>query len=447
MREIITFCVGSCGNNMGEQFWSFIHPEHGLDSSGRNISGSAVHEGRISTYFCSSYNENYWFPRSIWADLDTSAVDKVQGGEIGRMVNPDLVVTGKTGAGNNWAVGHYTEGAEIVDQLLDNTRKQAEYCDSLHGFQMMHSLGGGTGSGFGTLALDKIREEYPGRISASFSVIPSSLSSDIIVEPYNVVLSMHLMVNYTDLSVLLDNESLEKICSRTLKLTQPTFADFNYIAATAMSNLTCGFRLPGQLNSDWRKFTVNLIPFPRMHFLVSSFAPFTSRGYQSFGDASVENLVQETFDMKNMMSEFNPRDGQYLTGCFIFRGQASTGDIEEQAHKAKDRELNHFSSWIPDNLKISLCDVPMIGVKTCSSFLGNSTAICTKLINIRDKFNKLFRRKAFLHYFTTEGMDEMEFTEAESNFDDLQAEYVQYGQATIEQEDRNPGTDAEDEVS
>ena len=81
--------------------------------------------------------------------------------------------TGQSGAGNNWAKGHYTEGAELVDSVLDVVRKEAESCDCLQGFQLTHSLGGGTGSGMGTLLISKIREEYPDRIMNTFSVVPS----------------------------------------------------------------------------------------------------------------------------------------------------------------------------------------------------------------------------------------------------------------------------------
>lgn len=82
-------------------------------------------------------------------------------------------ISGQSGAGNNWAKGHYTEGAELVDTVLDVVRKEAESCDCLQGFQLAHSLGGGTGSGMGTLLISKIREEYPDRIMNTFSVMPS----------------------------------------------------------------------------------------------------------------------------------------------------------------------------------------------------------------------------------------------------------------------------------
>ena len=83
------------------------------------------------------------------------------------------MIFGQSSAGNNWAKGHYTEGAELVDQILDVTRREAENCDCLQGFQIAHSLGGGTGSGLGTLLISKIREEFPDRMMATFSVVPS----------------------------------------------------------------------------------------------------------------------------------------------------------------------------------------------------------------------------------------------------------------------------------
>src|SRR4051812_4005410 len=63
------------------------------------------------------------------------------------------------------------------------------------------------------------------------------------------------------------------------------------------------------------------------------------------------------------------------------------------------------------------------------TFVGNSTAIQELFKRINTQFTAMFRRKAFLHWYTGEGMDEMEFTEAESNMNDLVSEYQQYQDA------------------
>lgn len=77
-------------------------------------------------------------------------------------------------------LGHYTEGSELVDQVLETVRREAEGCDSMQGFQLCHSLGGGTGSGLGTLILTKLREEYPDRMLSTFSVLPAQKVSDTV---------------------------------------------------------------------------------------------------------------------------------------------------------------------------------------------------------------------------------------------------------------------------
>ena len=87
---------------------------------------------------------------------------------------------------------------------------------------------------------------------------------------------------------------------------------------------------------------------------------------------------------------------------------------------------SHFVDWIPNNVKTAVCNIPPKGLTMSGTFIGNSTSIQEIFKRISDQFTLMFRRKAFLHWFTGEGMDEMEFTEAESNMNDLIAEYQQY---------------------
>jgi len=101
-----------------------------------------------------------------------------------------------------------------------------------------------------------------------------------------------------------------------------------------------------------------------------------------------------------------------------------------------------FVEWIPNNIKSSICDIPPKGLKMAVTFLGNSTAIQEMFKRVAEQFTAMFRRKAFLHWYTGEGMDEMEFTEAESNMNDLVSEYQQYQDATAEEENE---ADEEDE--
>ena len=403
-----------CGSAIGAKFWEVVSDEHGIDPTGTYHGDSDLQLERINVYYNEATGGRY-VPRNILMDLEPGTMDSVRSGPFGQIFRPDNFVFGQSGAGNNWAKGHYTEGAELIDAVLDVVRKEAEGCDCLQGFTMTHSLGGGTGSGMGTLLISKIREEYPDRVMCTYSVFPSPKVSDTVVEPYNCVLSVHQLVENSDESLLLDNEALYDICFRTLKLTTPTFGDLNHLVAAVMSATTCCLRFPGQLNCDLRKLAVNMIPFPRLHFFMIGFAPLTSRGSQQYRALTVPELTQQMFDAKNMMAAADPRHGRYLTACALFRGRMSTKEVDEQMLNVQNKNSSYFVEWIPNNLKCAICDIPPKGLKMSVGFCGNSTCMQEVMKRVAEQFTSMFRRKAFLHWYTGEGMDEMEFTEAESN--------------------------------
>lgn len=99
----------------------------------------------------------------------------------------------------------------------------------------MHSLGGGTGSGFGSLLVDRLSQEYSDKLIFNFSIYPGSSTqdstSDLVVEPYNSVLGMQNLINSVHADFVIENPALYKICQNLLKVDSPTFADINYIVA------------------------------------------------------------------------------------------------------------------------------------------------------------------------------------------------------------------------
>ena len=361
-------------------------------------------------------------------------MDTIRAREVGKMFKPDNFVYGANGAGNNWAKGHYTEGAELVDQAMDVLRREAESCDCLQGFQLTHSLGGGTGSGMGTLLLSKIKEEFPDRMIMTYSVFPSANVSDTVTEPYNTTLSVNQLLENVDEVVVLDNEALYNICTQSLNLKTPSFSDMNELVSKAMSGITACLRYPGQLNSDLRKLAVNLIPFPRLHFFMTGYAPLTNSANSAFRQYSVAELTSQQFDAKNMMCACDPRRGRYLTAAAIFRGKVATRDVDECMREIHQRYAPYFVEWIPNNITTSVSSVAPAGSPMATTFLGNSTAIQDVFSRVSEQFEVMFRRRAYLYWFTSEGMDEMEFTEASSNLADLITEYQQYQEATVDDE-------------
>jgi len=434
MREIVHLQAAQCGNQIGAKFWEVMSAEHGITNEGAYAGTNDLQLDRINVYFNEGMGGRY-VPRAVLTDLEPGTMDAIRGGRFGSLFRPDNFIFGQSGAGNNWAKGHYTEGAELVDAIMDVVRKEVESCDLVQGFQLTHSMGGGTGAGMGTLLVSKIREEFPDRIMSTYSVVPSPKVSDTVVEPYNATLSIHQLVENADQCFALDNEALYDICFRTLKLTNPSYGDLNHLIAAAITGTTCSLRFPGQLNCDLRKLAVNMVPFPRLHFFLVGFAPLTSRNSMEYRVLTVPELTQQAFDAKNMMCAADPRHGRYLTCAMMFRGTMSSKEVDDQMLNIVNKNSSYFVEWIPNNLKASICDIPPEGMKMSSVFVGNSTAIQEALKRVAEQFTVMFRRKAFLHWYTGEGMDEMEFTEAESNLNDLVSEYQQYQDATVEEDD------------
>ncbi|KAJ7212247.1 tubulin beta chain, partial [Mycena pura] len=433
MREIVHLQIGQCGNQIGSRFWEAVSDEHGLDRTGHDQYTSDLQLERISVYYNETGSSKY-VPRAVLIDLEPGTMGVIRSGPLGSLFRPDNFVFGQNGAANNWAKGHYTEGAELVDSVLDVVRRESEGADSLQGFQLTHSLGGGTGAGMGTLLISKIREEYPDRMMCTFSVVPSPKVSDTVVEasflPYNATLSVHQLVENSDETFCIDNEALYDICFRTLKLQTPTHDDLNGLVSNVMSGVTTCLRFPGQLNSDLRKLAVNLVPFPRLHFFMPGVAPLTSSGSAQYRAVSVHELASQMFDFKNMMTAADPRHGRFLTVAAIFRGKVSMKDVEDEMQKIQRNNSAYFVEWIPNNILTAHCDIAPRGRKMTVTFIANSTSIQELFKRTIEQFRAMFKRKAFLHWYTQEGMDEMEFTEAESNMQDLVAEYQQYQDAS-----------------
>lgn len=166
-----------------------------------------------------------------------------------------------------------------------------------------------------------------------------------------------------------------------------------------------------QLNADLRKLAVNMVPFPRLHFFIPAHAPLISRYSQSYRSYGISELTSNMFGPQNMMVACDPRQGRYLTAAAMFRGQLAMRDVEETISAMQNAYSTSFVDWIPNNMKTAVCNVPPKGQKTSATFLYNSTAIQEAFKRFTDQFSAMFRRRAFLHWYTTEGMDIMEFTE------------------------------------
>jgi len=289
----------------------------------------------------------------------------------------------------------------------------------------------------------KIRDGYPDRITTTYSVYPSPKVSDTVVEPYNAVLSSHQLLENSDETFIVDNEALYNISNNVLKKQNPTYTELNGLIAQATCGITASLRFPGALNGDLRKLGVNLVPFPRLHFFLITQAPLQSKDDSNKAVLNVKELRKQAFSQRNFYSNVKPDDGKYLAGSFCFRGGMSTQEVDDNMEKLQTEHGDDFVEWIPNNLKSAIISRPPTTSEMSCTFIANTTALKSIFQRLATQFGAMYRRKAFLHWYKGEGMDEMEFQEADKNVRDLITEYQDKQDATYEEEEEED--DDEDE--
>eukprot|EP01068_Selenidium_serpulae_P020681 Selendium_serpulae@DN8985_c0_g1_i1.p1 len=299
MREIISLHIGQAGVQVGNSVWELFCLEHGIGPDGKSAGGGEQQDGAFDTFFVES-GEGQFVPRALQIDLEPSVVDEIRSGPYKELFHPECLINSKEDAANNYARGHYTVGKEMIDLAMDRLRKLAESSTGLQGFVLIASVGGGTGSGFGNLLQESIAQEFSRKTKMNFSVWPSPKLSSAVVEPYNTVLSTHALLDNSEVCVLFDNEAIYGICQRKLNVEKPGFINLNRIMAQVISSLTVSLRFDGMLNVDMTEFQTNLVPYPRIHFMLSSMSPIVPAAKARHEKTGVNEILIDCFHRESM---------------------------------------------------------------------------------------------------------------------------------------------------
>ena len=111
------------------------------------------------------------------------------------------------------------------------------------------------------------------------------------VEPYNAVLSTHSTIENSDCTFLVDNEAVYDICRRNLDIPRPGYEHLNRLIAQVVSSITSSLRFDGALNVDLNEFQTNLVPYPRIHYPLISYAPVIGASKSSHESFKVSDLT------------------------------------------------------------------------------------------------------------------------------------------------------------
>ncbi|CAK0868825.1 unnamed protein product [Prorocentrum cordatum] len=381
-------------------------------------------------------------PRCVMVDLEPTVVDEVRTGTYRQLFHPEQLISGKEDAANNFARGHYTIGKEIVDLVLDRIRKLADNCTGLQGFMIYNAVGGGTGSGLGCLMLERLSVDYGKKTKCSFTVWACPQVATAVVEPYNTVLCVHSLLEHTDVTIMYDNEALYDICRRNLDIERPTYTNLNRLLAQIISSLTASLRFDGALNVDITEFQTNLVPYPRIHFMLSSYAPVISAEKAYHEQLSVAEITMSVFEPASMFVKCDPRHGKYMACCMMYRGDVVPKDVNAAVATIKTKRTIQFVDWCPTGFKCGINYQPptvvpggdLAKVMRACCMISNSTAIAEVFSRIDHKFDLMYSKRAFVHWYVGEGMEEGEFSEAREDLAALEKDYEEVGIETAEGE-------------
>ncbi|KAK6638629.1 hypothetical protein RUM43_006896 [Polyplax serrata] len=426
--EIISIHVGQAGCQLGSACWEMFCIEHNI-----RYDGIMCCEKTASppVSFFRDTGAGKVVPRGLFVDLEPSVVDEIRTGKYRKLFNPKNLVTGKEDASNCFAKGYFSPGREILDFLLQRLRSTVEECNHLQGFFIYRAFGGGTGSGLTASILESLHEQYPKSILLELSIFPAPKLSSIVVEPYNAALTTHLSLEHSIGTFIVDNEACYDICNRSLDVCNPTFANINRLMGHVISAVTSSLRYEGDVNVDLNEIRTNLIPYPRIQYPLISYAPLTSQNRAVYENTSVNSLLGSCFEPAHQMVKCDNRKGKYISCALLFQGDVVGSSVNAAISSIKARRAGNFVDWCPTGFKVGINNKPPLNLPDADLYvadrsclmLANSTAVRTVWEKIARKFQILYDKRAFLHWYLEEGLEEADFQDTKLDLEALDMDY------------------------
>ena len=203
------------------------------------------------------------------------------------------------------------------------------------------------------------------------------------------------------------------------------FQNLNRLISQIVSSITASLRFDGALNVDLNEFQTNLVPYPRIHFPLVTYAPIISAEKAYHESLNVGEITNACFEPANSMVKCDPRHGKYMACCMLYRGDVVPKDVNAAIATIKSKRAVQFVDWCPTGFKVGINYQPptvipggdLAKVQRAVCMLSNTTAIAEAWARLDHKFDLMYAKRAFVHWYVGEGMEEGEFSEGNLHSD------------------------------
>ena len=416
--------VGQTGVRVGDSLWKNLTKQHFPPKySDSTPNDSTLSDSTPSEAMFNETSRGVYVPRCVFTDLERCEVEEVRKSRGGHIYCTESFVTDKDDGASNYARGHYSIGRGLLDQSVDRVRREVERCESLQGIITTHCIGGGTGAGYTSLLNFNLRDMFKSKAKVQFVLIPSPDISPTVVEPYNAVLYLNQNLSYCDnLTVMFENQSLYKTCSKLDQIELPSYPDLNNAISRIISSITAPVRYPGSQSVYLDTIQTNIVPYPRISYVTASLTTSSSGGSNN----SISEITTASFSNDYSTVYLDIPRGKLLSSCLLYRGLVTPGEVNTAIKKLTSLRTFKTCYWVPCPFKVGILDIPSATdpLSTTLCTLTNHTGIESTFARLNHKFDLLYQRRAFLHWYHGEGMEKNEFACAREETAALEKDYM-----------------------
>lgn len=379
--------VGQCGNQIGQEFWTDLLSEFASSHIPGTVPVYSPAMARSFHNFDKKTGEmrepgsavSHIVARAVLVDMEERVVDRLTRSKIGRIFNANL--TDCSGSGNNWAVGHRVMGEKHGDEILDLIRREMESCDACDAIMWSLSTGGGTGSGLGSFLLERVADEYQ-NISRIVTVVFPSGPDDVVTSPYNSILATARLAEFATVVLPVDNTALARANIQQQSV--------NGVISTLWRTITASTRYGAAQTSLSEE--LGKISTGRRKFLIPSVSAMKPGLVAA---RSFDNMLADATKSSQQLLSVDTKKSSMSGACVmaVYDSKIATNaDVERNVIR-----LESMMRFKP----VRVVPVATPFAQGALALLSNSSATHQLFDRTIQKFEKLFKRRANLHHYSS----------------------------------------------